>query len=232
MSSTPGASDSTILSGHLQLAALVLCGGQSRRMGAPKYLLPFGEETLLQRICRIVGVAASPVVIVAAENQSLTEAPQHCHVCRDSKADEGPLQAIADGLACLIEADREPDNLMHFPVFVTSCDVPLLTSGIIEFLAAKLQPDDDVIVIRTDDQPHPLCAVYRAGPALVAAQRLLAANVRRASSLPGSLRTRWVMDAELRTIDPQLHCLRNCNTPDELQEAILLARDYSTIRNT
>ena len=49
--------------------AVVLCGGESRRMGRPKAWLPFGPERLLQRVVRLVGTVAHPVVVVAAPSQ-------------------------------------------------------------------------------------------------------------------------------------------------------------------
>ena len=37
------------------LGAVVLCGGESRRMGRPKAWLPFGPERMLQRVVRLGG---------------------------------------------------------------------------------------------------------------------------------------------------------------------------------
>ena len=46
-----GATDRTAA---MSRAAIVLCGGRSRRMGRDKASLPFGTETLLERVVRIV----------------------------------------------------------------------------------------------------------------------------------------------------------------------------------
>ena len=45
---------------------IVLCGGKSTRMGRPKLSLPFGDETMLSRVVRIVSQVVSPVVVVAS----------------------------------------------------------------------------------------------------------------------------------------------------------------------
>ena len=50
-------------------------------MGLPKAWLPFGDETMLQRVVRIVATVANPVVVVAAENQELPELPTACDDC-------------------------------------------------------------------------------------------------------------------------------------------------------
>jgi molybdenum cofactor guanylyltransferase len=52
---------------------IVLCGGRSTRMGSSKALLPFGPETMLQRVVRLLSSVVSPIVVVAAVNQELPE---------------------------------------------------------------------------------------------------------------------------------------------------------------
>ncbi|MCA9117229.1 MAG: NTP transferase domain-containing protein, partial [Planctomycetaceae bacterium] len=57
--------------GSTRVAGIVLCGGRSSRMGQPKHLLPFGDETMLQRVVRTLSAVVSPVVVVAARGQQL-----------------------------------------------------------------------------------------------------------------------------------------------------------------
>ena len=54
-------------------AGIVLCGGKSTRMGSSKALLPFGSETMLQRVVRLLGEVVSPMVVVAAVDQELPD---------------------------------------------------------------------------------------------------------------------------------------------------------------
>ena len=54
-------------------AGIVLCGGRSTRMGVPKATLPFGNETMLQRVVRLLHTVVSPVIVVAARDQVLPE---------------------------------------------------------------------------------------------------------------------------------------------------------------
>ena len=55
--------------------AVVLCGGESRRMGRPKAWLPFGPELMLQRVVRLVGTVARPIVVVAAPGRIFRNFP-------------------------------------------------------------------------------------------------------------------------------------------------------------
>ena len=38
----------------MQVGGVVLCGGESKRMGRSKALLPFGRETMLQRVASVL----------------------------------------------------------------------------------------------------------------------------------------------------------------------------------
>src|SRR6516162_4527927 len=98
--------------------AVVLCGGESRRMGQPKAWLPFGPERMLQRVVRLVGTVAQPIVVVAAPGQSLPELPAGVAIVRDPVAGRGPLQGLAAGLAGLPETVEL--------VYATAADVPFL----------------------------------------------------------------------------------------------------------
>ena len=201
------------------LAGLVLCGGQSRRMGQAKYRLAYFGETLLRRICRIVTAEASPILVVAAADQDLAlddfpPAAPNIQILRDDVPNSGPLAGIAQGLKQHCEMPQSPGA-----VFVTSCDVPLLKPELIQLLRSLLTDEFEAVVIRDGQFSYPLCAVYRASAA-IAATSLLNAGERRARALPEALCTRWVTLDEVRSVDPELESLRNCNTPDDYEQLI------------
>src|SRR3954452_17592579 len=87
----------------MELGAVILCGGESRRMGRPKAWLPFGPEVMLQRVVRLVGEAAGvgPIAVVAAPGQEVPSLPDRVTVVRDEVSGRGPLQGLAAGLAAL-----------------------------------------------------------------------------------------------------------------------------------
>ncbi len=53
-------------SDRISAGGIVLCGGQSKRMGRPKAWLPFGGETMLERVVRLLSEVVHPIVVVAA----------------------------------------------------------------------------------------------------------------------------------------------------------------------
>ena len=185
------------------LAALILCGGASRRMGRPKAWLPFGNETLLGRAARLVGTVASPVVVVAAPDQDLPPLPPDVQVVRDPVAHRGPLQGLASGLAALPESCDL--------VYTTGTDVPFLEPRWVLRLA-ELIGEHDLAIPYVDGFHHPLAALYRQSTVLPAVQALLAADRLRPVFLIESVRARIVTEDELRVVDPELGTLRNLNT--------------------
>src|SRR5687767_5196010 len=108
----------------VNLAGIVLCGGKSTRMGVPKATLPFGPETMLQRVVRLLGTVVSPIVVVAAKEQSLPALPDAVTVTRDEREARGPLEGLRAGLKAL------PESVAA--AYVTSCDVPLLVPALVE----------------------------------------------------------------------------------------------------
>jgi len=188
---------------------VVLCGGKSTRMGTSKALLPFGSETMLQRVVRLLGGLVSPIVVVAASDQQLPALPVGVTVTRDEREGRGPLEGLRAGLKALPE---EVDA-----AYVTSCDVPLLVPGFVDQMFA-LAEGYDIAVMEIDGFPHPLSAVYRRA-ALPHVEDLLAHDRLRPVFLFEAVKTRRVSAGEM-TADPGLRTLRNLNTREDYERAL------------
>ena len=62
----------------LRVGGIVLCGGQSKRMGRPKAWLPVGEELMLPRVVRLLGEAVGTISPdVATARTTLPLLPTH-----------------------------------------------------------------------------------------------------------------------------------------------------------
>ncbi len=195
------------------VAGIVLCGGESRRMGQSKAWLPFGPEVLLQRVVRVLSTVVSPVVVVAAHGQELPELPADVIIARDEQPALGPLGGLAAGLSALpasIEA-----------VYAAACDAPLLKPDFVVEIIGRLKYHD-IAIPRDGKYYHPLAAVYR---------RCVEAKVR-ALIAEDRLRPFFLLESsdvceidveDLRSIDPELDSLRNTNTPEDYQAALSAA---------
>lgn len=200
-----------------KVAGIVLCGGQSKRMGRPKAWLPFGDELMLPRIVRLLGEVVNPIVVVAAPGQDVPPLPTSIPIVRDEEKGRGPLQGLAAGLNALHgQADA---------AYVSSCDVPFLRPAFVRRLI-DLLGDHAICVPRVADHHHPLAAVYRREVADAVA-RLLAEDRLRPFFLFEAVPTRIVEAAELADVDPTLQTLRNLNAPADYEAAL---RDEETGR--
>jgi molybdenum cofactor guanylyltransferase len=189
---------------------IVLCGGQSKRMGKPKAALSFGGETMLQRVVRLLQEVVEPIIVVAAPCQDVPSIPQNVILVRDEVKDRGPLQGLAAGLTAL--------SGLAGAAYVTSCDVPFLQAGFVRRMI-ELLGDQMICVPDVNGYQHPLAAVYRI-EVLQAVKELLQMDRLRPVFLFAEVPTRVVKEAELVDVDPTFQTLRNLNTPEEYASAL------------
>jgi molybdenum cofactor guanylyltransferase len=193
-----------------QIAGIILCGGQSRRMGRAKAWLPFGDELMLQRVVRILGSAVQHLVVVAAPNQEVPPLPSSVTIVRDSTPGRGPLEGLSAGLATLGNTSEA--------AFLTSCDAPFLQPAFVTRMA-ELLGKHMICVPHVGGFFHPMAAVYRM-EVCHPIQRLLAAGRLRPVFLFEDLPTRIVEAHELADVDPALQTLRNLNSPEDYEAAM------------
>lgn len=197
-----------------RLAGIVLAGGRSSRMGEPKALLDWFGTPLLAHVCeRLRPALDGPIVVVAATGQALPALPRDVEVVRDAREDRGPLEGIAAGLRAL-EARADA-------AYVSATDVPLLVPAVVELTRSALEDGMDAAVPRLGDRMYPLTAAYRLS-VLPVVDRLLAEERLRALDLVEALAVHWLLEPELRAVDPELDSFRNVNTPADYRAALQL----------
>jgi molybdopterin-guanine dinucleotide biosynthesis protein A len=151
------------------LTLIVNAGGQSRRMGQPKALLPTpaGAPLLVHVLRRLAPLAPARTVIVANDPAiaALPELPPGTVCLADVYPDAGTLGGIATGLGAA------PGWAA-----VTACDLPFVQAAVFAHLCAIAaeQADNgdrwDAIVPVVGGYEEPLHALYHARclPAIVA----------------------------------------------------------------
>ena len=199
------------------MAAILLLGGASTRMGAPKADLDWGGRPLAAHVAQaLLDAVGGPVVAVAAPGQNLPPLPDGVEVAHDRVAGEGPLRGVEAGLEAV--GDRAER------LFVASVDAPLLHPAFVHALLSAFGPDDDLLVPRADGHVHPLTAVWRTA-LLPTVQAALAEGVHGPGGLLDRVRVRYLDRDALLALpgvadaDPGLDSLCNANTPDELASA-------------
>lgn len=210
-------------------AGVVLAGGHSTRMGAPKATLEWHGSTLVRRAAGLVARAVDgPVVVVRAAGQALPPLPPEIEVVADERPDRGPLQGVAAGLARIGErADA---------IFVSGVDAPFLHPAFVRHVVRSLGPRDGVALPRAGGFDHPLAAAYRRTALQSALGEQLAADRLEVRSLVARLRARPLDEAALladpavAALDPALDSLRNLNTRADYEAARAQPAPRVTVR--
>lgn len=191
-------------------AGIVLCGGESRRMGQSKAWLPFHGQTMLELITTRLQSVLKTVIVVAAPDQELPTLPEDIEIVRDEQQGRGPLQGIAAGLRTL-QGRAEA-------AYISSCDVPLLQTPFV-LRMIELIEDNDICVPQVEGRYHPLAAVYRVS-VIEKIDQLLSENRLRPFFLFEEVSTRTITEEQLQDIDPTFQSLRNVNTPEEYERVL------------
>lgn len=197
-------------------AGVVLVGGRSSRMGAPKAGLEWHGSTLLARTVGILARGADgPVVVVRAPGQPLPALPASVEVVDDPAEGHGPLQGIAVGLAAVAPATA---------AFVCSTDLPFLHPVFVRVVLAALTGDVEIVLPHVHGYRQPLAAAYATALAPVAA-RLVGEGVPAPKPLLDRSRTLVLDDAALLAdpallaADPGLRSVANLNDRSTYERA-------------
>lgn len=165
------------------LAAVVLAGGASRRMGRDKATMPHPGKPQLTMVEHTVAVLArrcSPVFVIAAPGQALPAL--NAGIIRDDARGIGPLLATGRGLRAAAAAGLDR-------AFVSAVDMPYLSVEVIDQLAGHESAD---IVLPWDGRDHYLAGIYRTELA-DRVDDLFAAGERSMRALTGSVITQRVV---------------------------------------
>src|SRR5262249_37885030 len=131
VSSRPSRAIDANIRAMLDAAAIVLTGGRSSRINAPKASLEWHGSTLLRRGTGIVGRSVGgPVIVVRAPGQELPGLAHGVEVVEDKLEGRDPMQRLAAGLTAI--GDRAP------VAYLSSTDVPLLHPAFVARIAGML----------------------------------------------------------------------------------------------
>jgi molybdenum cofactor guanylyltransferase len=140
------------------MLGIILCGGQSVRMGTDKGLLKLEAKTWAQTAIDKMAPLNIPVKISVNKQQYLEYAavfsPDDLIADNTSLLLKGPLLGL---LSCHLSF---PDK----DLFILACDMPLMDTSILTNLTNKFQqfPNADAYVFTNDNEREPLCGIYTA----------------------------------------------------------------------
>lgn len=187
------------------VSAIVLAGGESRRLGRDKCMLPIEGQPLLARTLSLLASLAGDLVVVSNDPHRATHLGVPVRLVPDQQPGVGALMGLYSGL----EAAR------HERAVAVACDMPFLNLPLLRFMIG-LAVDYDVVLPRLGDLVEPLYAVYGKG-CLRPMERHLALGRRRIIAFFDEVRVRYVEQAEIERYDPRHLSFLNVNTPEDWQ---------------
>jgi len=125
--------------------AIILAGGESKRMGQDKASIVLAGESLLNRAIANLQPLFDHIMISVREPQADILLPQIC----DADRRRAPMMGITTAL------DKVETNW----VFVVAVDMPFISADLIRFLAKKRE-GKQVVVPMIDEHVQPLFAYY------------------------------------------------------------------------
>lgn len=184
------------------ITGVILVGGKSRRMGQDKAFLPIDGVPILERVLEVFTESFAQLLLVGDRPERF--ARYHLPVVPDIY----PGSALGGLYTGLYHATTE-----H--VFVSSCDLPFPSAGLIRYLCS-LKEGFDAVVPVTEQGYEPLFALY-AKSCLGPIRALLEQGECCAYGYYAGIRPRYVPQAEFSHLCRADHCFLNLNTPDQFR---------------
>ena len=201
---------------HTQMTLAVQAGGESRRMGQDKGLVPLLGQPLVTRAIERLGWLAEEVLVTTNQPEA------YRFLGIPLYPDLIPGVGALSGLYTALSAARNP------LVAVVACDMPFASPDLLSFARDRLLAEDaDVSVPHSAEGYEPFHAVYRRETCLPAVKNALDAGERRLISWFKDVKVAVLQPDEIARYDPQGLAFWNLNTPDELRQAEEIAKKHS-----
>ncbi len=137
------------------IAGLILAGGASRRMGRPKALLRYQNETFLDRMIRLFALVCDPVIVVLGHNAAQIRAGLESPGAAVFTVNPDPERGMLSSLQCgMREVPANAQAVLFAPV-----DHPHLQTSTLDALAAKFWAARAPVTVPVYDgeHGHPVC---------------------------------------------------------------------------
>ncbi len=190
------------------LSVAIQAGGESRRMGQDKALMPFLGRPLIYRVIERLTPIADELLVTTncPEDYKFLGLP----LFRDIKPGRGALGGLHTALA----------SATYKAVAVVACDMPFANASLIE-AANKLliREEADVVIPDSGVGLEPMHAVYRREICLPAIESAIEADKWRLFSWFSKVNVRILQPEEIKLHDTSGLAFWNLNTPEEFTEA-------------
>jgi molybdenum cofactor guanylyltransferase len=132
---------------HSDMTGIILSGGKSTRMGENKSLLDLGGEMVIERVVKLMQEVFPRVIL--STNTPDEYSFLGMEMVEDQYKHAGPLAGIHSGM---INSDTERN-------FILSCDMPMMTKEVIDFMV-EFDTEKSIVIAHADGFNQQLAGVY------------------------------------------------------------------------
>jgi len=182
--------------------ALVLAGGENKRMPAVKGLLEIGGKKIIESNITLLKSSFRMVTLS-------TNTPEYyfylgCPMVGDILSDRGPMTGI---LSAMVSSEAAC-------FFVTACDMPYINAILIQYIISKWDNNFDAVIPVYEQRPQPLFGIY--SQRIAEHMELSIKTGRRGlrDFLKG-IAVYYIGEDEVRNIDPEGKSFVNINTVED-----------------
>jgi molybdenum cofactor guanylyltransferase len=132
----------------VSLSAVLLAGGESRRMGMDKATFLFGGKPLWQVQLETLQKLGAKEIFVSARNDPPWR-PDDVMFVADVRPSRGPLSGLAASM----------NRMSTSHLLALAIDMPWMSNKYLQLLCAQIEPSRGVLP-KIDDRAEPLAAIY------------------------------------------------------------------------
>ncbi|MEK5232261.1 molybdenum cofactor guanylyltransferase [Lysinibacillus sp. FSL K6-0232] len=171
----------------MNIAGVLLAGGQSSRYGQPKMFAAFAGRPLYKySLTALQQQPLDPIIIATNAHLQPYFAEENVHWLMDKQPHQGPLFALHTILTAYPEVEW---------FFVVACDMPCMNARFVQQMLGYIDEQYDAIVPQQGERYQPLAALYRR-TALAKIMPLIQQKKRNMRALLEQLRVCYVPFAE------------------------------------
>ncbi len=182
--------------------AVILTGGQSKRMGQDKASMVFEGQTLLARAEQSLTPLFEHVVVSTRQKRDDTELPQ--------VLDDSEYRAPMMGIVAAFEA-VDTDWL-----FVVGVDMPFIAADLLKHMA-KYRAGHDAVLVKVEERLQPLLAFYRKESCLPLMRARIHQGNRSLINLIPHIHTNVLKEDDIQQVDYKLKSFIDFDMPSDLE---------------
>jgi molybdenum cofactor guanylyltransferase len=195
--------------------AVLLAGGDSKRLGQPKALLDFCDQTLIARMVNTLSCHFTTIILVTDRPEQY----QGLEVKITGDLIAGPVKSPLRGIHAGLSISDLPYQ------FVAACDMPFLNLDLISYMET-FAGRYDAVVPRIGSYYQPLHAFYSRS-CLEIIEHQIKLGYYKIIDFYSTINIRYIDETEISRFDPEQNSFININTWEDYKKALAQLEEIS-----